>query len=103
MIIHFLALIGPFAVGVSLWIMGKLSKRLSQVTHARPYYRLLYLAALAVWVGGGGRLAALLAQNEDLYQNTSWIFIIHGLPAFGLTLALIVVWYYWSWLLAERD
>ncbi len=97
------ALLGPAAVGVSLWVMGKLSKRLSQVTHARPYYRLLYVAAIMVWVGGAGRLIAILAQNEDLYHNTSWTFVIHGLPALGLTLALIVVWYYWSWLLAERD
>lgn len=102
----FLALIGPISIGTALWVLAHLSRRLGEVTHARPYYRLLYGAALLVWISIPLRLLYLLggvALSDNLNQNILWIVLYIGLPALGLTLGLIVAWRYWSWMLAERD
>lgn len=104
-LLDFAGLAGLLAVTVMLFVMAHLSKRLGTVTHARPYYRALYLAALLV---AGGLLARLYyLTNYDpsgaLNQNVVYIILCDGLPALGVTLGLLVTWYYWSWLLAERD
>lgn len=101
-----LAVLGPFSVGLSLVLLARLSKRLGHVTHARAYYIGLYFAAGLVWIGAGARLYnGLVGQVSaaDLQHNALWIILYNGLPALGVTLGIVIVWYYWSWLLAERD
>ncbi|MGJ3237676.1 MAG: hypothetical protein ACFE0Q_03120 [Anaerolineae bacterium] len=101
-----LGLIGFLAIAVALIVLARLSQRLGRVTQARPYYLLNYLAAL--FIGGGSltrfyfitRGQSNLTATDD---NLVYILFIDGLPAIGVTVGLMVTWYYWSWLLAERD
>jgi len=97
---------GQVALSVTLIALALLSRRLGRVTGARRYYLGLYIAAALITIGALVRLLAnlsLLAQNPYSGDNGVYILLAYGLPALGLTLALLVTWYYWSWLLAERD
>lgn len=102
------ALLGTFgwvAVGVAFFFVARLSHRLGTVTHARPYYRLLDIAGGFVCAGALGNLlieVQLLAQNAQLTDNTLSL-LCEAAIALGVSLGLGVAWYYWSWLLAERD
>ncbi len=99
-------LMGLMAVAVALFILARLSRRLGTVTHAQPQYRGLYLAALLVLGGVAARLGYLtnfIGSGGDLTHNLVYIVLCDGLPALGVTLGVMVTWYYWSWLLAERD
>jgi hypothetical protein len=103
---HLVGLLGPLAIAVTLWILARLSERLGRVTHARPYYRGLYVAAALVGLNfllRAVNIFAGFAVSEELNQNILWIVVYNGLPALAVTLAILVAWYYWSWLLAERD
>lgn len=104
-LLDFLGLAGLLSVAVMLFVLAHLSQRLGMVTHARPYYRFLYISALLVMGGLLARLYYLTnhAASEALNQNVVYIILCDGLPALGVTLGLLVTWYYWSWLLAERD
>ena len=106
LLLDILGLLGYGGVAVALLVLARLSHRLGLVTHARPRYRWLYLAALLVLAGAGVRLFYLTnsdLSDDNLKQNMVYILICDGFPALGITLALLVTWYYWSWLLAERD
>jgi hypothetical protein len=92
-----LSAVGPAAVGLALVVAGLLSKRLGMVTKMPPYYRWFFVAAgllggstvtRLLSVGGAGEMLALL------YIATF---------ALGVTLGLVVVWHYWSWLFGERS
>jgi len=103
---HIAGLLGFFSIGAALIVLGRLSQRFGKVTQARPYYIGHYIAALLVW---GGVLSRLLFITRGLPLNAAsdgnlvYILLNDGLPAIGITLGLIITWYYWSWLLAERD
>lgn len=101
-----LSLVGNTSIAVVMIILAKLSQRLGHVTLARHYYLGLYLASVLV-LSGVIVHAFLLGQGIDggleLQQEVVWVLLIKGLPALGITIALLVVWYYWSWLLAERN
>jgi hypothetical protein len=89
-----------------LIVLALLSRRLGNVTHARRYYRGLYFAAALLGIGIAARFYYLTNSQFNLTplnQNLVYILLCEGLPALALTLALLVTWYYWSWLLAERD
>lgn len=105
-LLHSAGLVGLVAIGVALVVLGRLSQRLGRVTHARPYYVGLYLAAACVWGGAIVRLYFITRIQPALDAPESqflYTLLGDGLPAIGLTLGLLVTWYYWSWLLAERD
>lgn len=103
---HIAGLLGFFSIGFALIILGRLSQKLGRESLARPYYVGNYIAALLVWSGMFARfyfltrgLPYLTAADGDLV----YILLNDGLPTLGITLGLLVTWYYWSWLLAERD
>jgi len=101
-----LSLFGNISIGVAMVILARLSQRLGHVTHARHHHIWLYVAAILTWLGAFIQ-AFMLGQGIDgrlqLQQDIGWVLLIKGLPALGITIAIVVVWYYWSWLLAERD
>ncbi len=101
-----LGVIGLVAMGSGLMVFGFVSHRLGEVLRASPYHCALYLGAVCVWGGALTRLLFLtgsLASFPVLYQNSIYVLLAYGLPALGVTLALLATWYYWSWLLAERN
>jgi hypothetical protein len=105
-LLHIAGLIAYFAMGVALIVLAQLSKRLGSVTHARPHYRAYYIAVALIWVGILVRLI-FITRGQAFLQASNiklvYTLISDGLPAIGITIALIVTWHYWSWLLAERD
>ena len=103
---HIAGLLSYVAMTMTLIVLARLSQRLGQVTHARPYYRGNYFGAALISAGGLLRLyfitrgeASLQAANQKLVYT----LLSDGLPALGITIGLIVTWHYWSWLLAERN
>lgn len=103
---HATGLLGFVAIGVALIVLGRLSQRLGDVTHARPYYIGNYVATSLVWAGALSRFYFITRGQSILDAsdgNLVYILLIDGLPALGITVGLMVTWYYWSWLLAERD
>jgi hypothetical protein len=97
---------GPLAMCVLFVVLGLLSRRLGRVTRMPRYYLSFYLAAVLVGISALARLVNLglggLATAE-LHQRGMWVVIYSGLPALGITIALMAAWRYWSWLLAERS
>ena len=101
-----LGLFGYFSISIAMVVLARLSQRLGSVMHVRAYYLGLYMSAVLIWLGIISRIVFLtssLATFQNLNQNTIYVLLCDGLPALAITIALIVVWYYWSWLLAERD
>ncbi len=96
-----LGLLGPLSLLILLLVIGLLSKRLGEQTHAKPYYLGFYVAALLVLISAAARILdnALDVPADDL----RWIIAEDGLPALALTIGILIAWRYWSWLLAERD
>lgn len=102
-ITNIVAGIGIVAIALLLIVLGLISRRLGRVTHAKGYYRLFFVSALLMLMGAGGRMWSAFRPDDLIYDNIWWILIYNGAPTLGLTLAVVVAWYYWSWLLAERD
>jgi len=100
-----LGLAGPLAIFVLLIVLGLLSRRMGSVTLTPPYYLWFYVAALLMGISlvartinvGRGRAAAIV-----LHEDPIMIILYVFLPAVALTIAAVVTWRYWSWLLAER-
>lgn len=94
------------ALAIALIQLGRLSQRMGTITHARPVYRAFYVAAALLIIAALTRSALdleLLAQTPKIVQNSIHVLLVDGLAALGITIALPTAWYYWSWLLAERD
>lgn len=83
-------------------ILGLLSKRLGQVTRAPRYYIGLYIGAALMGISAFARLMNVNVPADSLRADPLWVLLYIGFPALGVTLSVIVVWRYWSWLLAER-
>jgi len=99
-------IIGWLSICVFLIVMGLLSRRLGQVTHARAYYIGFFSGAAFVSIGVIARIINLfreLASISTLHDNILWVLLYNGAPAAGVTLGVVVAWRYWSWLLAERE
>lgn len=103
---NFFGMIGMASICLALVVLAALSRRLGHATGAAPYYVGFYVAAGLVGVGAVVRLwhiDAEVATLRNLHDNSLWVLLYNGAPAVGITLALIIAWRYWSWLLAERD
>ena len=97
------ALMGMFSVAVALVVLGLLSKRLGQVTRAPRYYRGFYAAAVLLIISILFRLVNILQSHIPAPDDSVAVIFYIGLPAFALTISLMIAWRYWSWLLAERS
>lgn len=95
-------LLGMISVVVSLLVLAGLSHRLGKVTRAPRYYIGFYLAAALIGLSLLARFLDALRLIAISTTDPFWVLIVVGLPAFALTLSLIIAWRYWSWLLAER-
>jgi hypothetical protein len=93
---------GVFSIAVALVVLGLLSKRLGQVTRAPRYYRGFFVAALLLIVSLLFRLLNLVQSHIPAADDPVSVIFYIGVPAFALTISLMIAWRYWSWLLAER-
>lgn len=101
-----LNVLGYVGISVALLIVARLSQKLGAVTRARPYYVGFYMCVVLIWLGIGTRVflsLSPLASFQEMNQNTLYVLLVDGLPALAITIALAIAWYYWSWLIAERD
>ena len=97
------ALVGMFSITVALVVLGLLSKRLGQVTRAPRYYRGFFVAALLFIISLLFKLVNVLQSHIPSPDDPLALIFYIGLPAFALTISLMIAWRYWSWLLAERS
>lgn len=103
---HIAGLLGYLAMALALIVLGRLSQRLGEVTHAKPFYLGHYLAATLVICSIMARFYFITrgqSSAQAANQNLVYTLLNDGLVALGITIGLIVTWHYWSWLLAERD
>ncbi len=104
-VLPLLDIIGSLSIFMMLMVLALLSRRLGSVTRSAPYYVGLYIAALLMAVSllfkilsKGGNITFLTQADQDVLM----LVIYAVLPAAALTIAVIMAWRYWSWLLAER-
>jgi hypothetical protein len=94
------------AVAAAVALLGRLSQRMSHVMQTPPYYYGLYLASVFIVASAGltfALRAGILADFPEIVQNSLQVVIADALAALGITITLPIAWYYWSWLLSERD
>jgi len=106
MLVEYISLFTPVSIGILLFVFARISGRLGDVTRSRPYYLGLYGAAILSWLSALVQLLDIwyeYSNSSNVSTQTLWIFIHKGLLATAITVGLLIVWYYWSWLIAERD
>ncbi len=96
-----LGLCGPASIIVALIVLALLSQRLGAVTKRPPLYRWLFVSVVLVGISVISRLVNL-GTAESLDHGSAVVMLDDITLALGLTLAVIVAWRYWSWLLSER-
>jgi hypothetical protein len=99
-ILTLLGLCGPASIIVALIVLALLSQRLGAVTKRPPLYRWLFVSVLLVGISVMARLVGLGA-SETPGRGSIVVMLDDIALAIGLTLAVIIAWRYWSWLLSE--
>lgn len=103
-----LAPVGFLAIAYLNFLFGDLSKRLGSVTKMADYRRwfvvasgFITLAAISQVVRGTAALAPERAPSALLKP---WFALVcFYIPlAVGVTIALVLMWYYWGWILREK-
>jgi hypothetical protein len=89
-----LGLAGPLSLITSLLVIALLSQRLGTITKQGHTYRWLFAAIGLVAVAVVIRLWTLNSAEDPPYPL---------LMAVALTIGLVTAWYYWGWLLSERE
>ena len=95
-----LGICGPIAIMITLVIMALLSQRLGAVTKRPPFYRWFYVSVALIGISVMLRLAELGASGS-LERDYTATVLHDALIAAALSLAVVVAWRYWSWLLHE--
>lgn len=98
--------VGYGSITFALIVLGRLSQRLNSVTHTPSYYIGLYIAAFVLVAGRLAHTLLLIFPPRWVNEPRGEIVLTllgSALPAVSITISLVIVWYYWSWLLAERD
>ncbi len=100
--------VGLLAIVYLGFLFTNFSRRLSAVTKAKDYCRwfqvanvFVALAAMSQIVRGTAALAPQLAL-PILLEPWFALASFHVPLAIGVTLDLVLVWYYWEWILKER-
>ncbi len=98
------SLLGLGGIIAALLVLGRLSRRMGEVTRASRFYRGFYLSGALLSISLGARVVYLIQGRTptELHEDTLALLLIVGLPALAITLGVVIAWRYWSWLLAER-
>jgi hypothetical protein len=100
--------LGLLAVIYTLFTLAALSQRIGEVRKMPPLYRGFYLGAACLSIAFFVRflrVSVLLAFSERssfLNEDLFYLLAYHLPLAIGLTVSLVVTWWYWGWLLRER-
>jgi hypothetical protein len=103
-----LAPVGLLAIFYLGGLFANFSRRLGNVTKMADYYRwfriangLVALAAVSQVVRGTADMACDLVLP---FLLAPWFSLVtfHIPLAIGVTLDLVLVWYYWGWILKEK-
>src|SRR5690349_5937550 len=100
-VLTLLGLCGPASIIIALIVLALLSQRLGAVTKRPPLYRWLFVSVALVGISVMSRLVGLGAA-DSLGRGSVIVMLDDIALALGLTLAVVVAWRYWSWLLSER-
>jgi hypothetical protein len=100
---------GLFSAIYLLYIMAQLSKKIGEVTKMPDYYRGFYISQLLVVIALVSyflRASVRLSPQgvNPTFGNPLFYSLTYHLPlTLGATIALVITWRYWGWLLRERD
>ncbi|HDQ71253.1 MAG TPA: hypothetical protein ENN19_04035 [Chloroflexi bacterium] len=103
-----LGAIGLLAVAYMGLLFANFSRRLGAVTKMANYYRWFWLASALVTLAAMSQMVrgitALAPEAALPFLLEPWFSLVSFyLPfATGVTLDLVLVWYYWGWILRER-
>lgn len=103
------SVLGLLSALFMLYLFSTLSRRLGDVTKMKPYYRGLYFGMALVVLAIVAHLLRVVAWLEpttlpEIFTDNAFYLIFYYLPlALAVTISLVVVFRYWSWLFTERD
>ena len=103
-----LGVVGLLAMVYLGGLFSNFSRRLSAVTRMAGHYRWFlvanYLIAAAAMSQIIRSIAALAPQLAPSVVLTAWfsLFSFHIPLVVGLSVDLVLVWYYWGWILTEK-
>ncbi|MFL7793938.1 MAG: hypothetical protein AB8I69_17470 [Anaerolineae bacterium] len=99
--------IGLLAVVYMCFLFANFSRRLGAVTKMKDHYRWFSLSSGLIAVAAISqiiRATADLACEAPNFLGELWFALLSFyIPLVaGVTLALVLVWYYWGWILKEK-
>jgi hypothetical protein len=99
--------LGLLAIAYLCILFSNFSRRLGAVTKMKDHTRWFRLASGLTAVAATSqviRATAALAKESPSFLRASWFALLsfHVPLAVGVTVALMLVWYYWRWILKER-
>ena len=99
--------VGLFSIAYLSLLFGNFSRRLTAVTKMEDHYRWFPLAGLLIGLAAMSQLirgTAIVAQSPPQFLCTPLFALLsfHLPLALGVTLDLVLVWYYWAWILREK-
>ncbi|MBN2305306.1 MAG: hypothetical protein JXQ72_12545 [Anaerolineae bacterium] len=96
----------PLALLFGLWMLAQISRRFGEVTHRPPLYRGFYLAMVLLVLPLGVRLLAIGLTDDEIKDlgGGSSNAMLHDVPlALSVTVAVVIAWRYWGWLVYARE
>lgn len=98
--------IAPLGLMLALWVLAQISRRFGQVMGRPPLYRGFYVAFALLLPPLVVRLLAVGLTVSELRATgggSAWA-LAHDLPlAAAVTLALVIAWRYWGWLVRGQE
>jgi hypothetical protein len=88
------------SIGIALVVLALLSQRLGSVTKRPPLYRWYFVSVAIIGVAVILRVVDLSAPDIAVSDMTTLLYDVA--LVIGLSLAVVIAWRYWGWLLSER-
>jgi hypothetical protein len=90
-------------MGIALVVLALLSQRLGAVTKRPPLYRWFFLSVAIIGVAIILRVIGLSVPDGPDIDFGNMITLLYDFAlVIGLSLAVVIAWRYWGWLLSER-
>ena len=94
-----LGIFSTLAIMLLFYIMAKLSERFGVVIRMKPIYQYYYVAMGLTAISF---ITQLLAATVEF---SLWVIVLaYHLPlSISVSIAAVITWRYWCWLVTERD